>query len=75
MTTRTINITPNWEGMRKWVLHVYESDPETAREIAKAMGCEAPDLPDEPSEPHPDNYRGPDGVLGNDFDGPVARGW
>lgn len=42
----TINITPNWEHMRKWVLHVCKTDPDTARNIAEAMGCEAPELPD-----------------------------
>lgn len=44
---RSISLEPNWEGMRKWVLHVHRTDPELARRIAMDMGREAPELPDE----------------------------
>lgn len=44
---RTIDITPDWEGMRRFVLHIFRTDPKTARKIAAEMGCEAPDLPQE----------------------------
>lgn len=43
----TVDVTPNWEGLRRFVLHVFRTDPKTARKIAAEMGCEAPDLPQE----------------------------
>lgn len=39
---QTIDITPNWAGMRAWVLHVAKTDPMLARKIASEMGREAP---------------------------------
>ena len=42
-----ITVEPHWPGMRAWVLHVYKTDPDKAREIASHMGCEAPGLPEE----------------------------
>lgn len=41
----TIDLTPNWDGMRRWVLHVFRTDPSTARRIAADMGSEAPTFP------------------------------
>jgi hypothetical protein len=43
---QTIDITPNWASMRRFVLHVFRTDPVTARKIAAEMGSEAPELPD-----------------------------
>lgn len=43
---RTINLEPDWDGMRHWVQHVHKTDPETAIRIAMQMGREAPELPD-----------------------------
>lgn len=45
VTYDTINVEPNWDGMRTWVLHIYKTDPMLARKIAADMGREAPDLP------------------------------
>jgi hypothetical protein len=46
--TKSVTLEPNWDGMRRWVVEaVYPSDPAKAREIAEAMGCEAPELPEE----------------------------
>lgn len=45
MTGRTVNIEPHWESLRRYVLAMFETEPEVAREIAEAMGCEAPELP------------------------------
>ncbi len=45
--TESINLEPNWEGMRAWVLNVYKTDPATARKIAADMGSEAPELPED----------------------------
>ena len=47
--TKTITIEPSWPAMRRWVLHVYRTDPARAIEIAEAMGCEAPELPEHPA--------------------------
>jgi len=48
---KTITLEPNWEGVRRWVVEcVFPSDPEHAREIAAAMGSEAPDLPPKDDE-------------------------
>lgn len=40
----SINLEPDWEGMRRWVLHVAETDPEQAALIAGEMGSEAPPM-------------------------------
>ncbi len=45
----TINIEPDWDGMRRWVLVVFKTDPELARHIASKMGSEAPEFPEEQS--------------------------
>ena len=37
-----INLEPNWENMRQWVLNVAKTDPETALDIAQSMGREGP---------------------------------
>ncbi|OPZ65188.1 MAG: hypothetical protein BWY85_00726 [Firmicutes bacterium ADurb.Bin506] len=42
-----ITVEPHWPGMRRWVLAMYQTDPDKAREIAAQMGCEAPELPEE----------------------------
>lgn len=44
---KTINLEPNWEGVRRFVLSIYQIDPQRARDIAAEMGCEAPTFPDE----------------------------
>lgn len=41
----TINITPNWDNMRRFVLNVYRTDPMLARKLASEMGDEAPTFP------------------------------
>lgn len=38
----TVNLEPNWEGMRAWVLNMAQTDPQKAQEIAREMGNEAP---------------------------------
>lgn len=43
---KTIDITPNWDGLRRWVRHVFRTDPDLARRIARDMGSEAPDFSD-----------------------------
>jgi hypothetical protein len=40
--TESINIEPDWDGMRRWVLTVFKTDPATACKIAAEMGAEAP---------------------------------
>lgn len=40
-----INLEPNWDGVRAWVLHVHKTDPMLARKLASEMGREAPELP------------------------------
>lgn len=40
----TINLEPNWQGMRAWVRHVAHTEPQTALAINAAMGSEAADL-------------------------------
>lgn len=45
--TVAVTLTPNWEGLRAFVRHVFRTDPKAARAIAAEMGCEAPDLPQE----------------------------
>lgn len=42
----TIDITPNWSSMRRFVLHVFKTDPKLARKLAAEMGVEAPELPE-----------------------------
>lgn len=73
----TINLEPNWEGMRRWVINMAKSDPVKAKEIADAMGREAPELSfcggcanyTDPTEEHC-NYCGfPDGAA------MIERGW
>lgn len=41
----TITLEPNWEAMRRYVLHVHGTDPGAAQKLADAMGNEAPKLP------------------------------
>lgn len=41
----TINVEPNWEGLRQYVLTMFRTDPTTAYRIAADMGCEAPIFP------------------------------
>jgi len=36
-----------WENLRRYVLAMNEHEPGAAREIAAAMGDEAPELPDD----------------------------
>lgn len=38
----SINVEPNWDNMRAWVLNMAQTDPQKAQEIAQAMGREAP---------------------------------
>lgn len=52
---RSINLEPNWDGMRRWVRNIARTDLPLAHEIASNMGDEAPDdlpplLEDEPDE-------------------------
>lgn len=42
---RTIDVTPNWPGMRAWIKYVAKTDAAAAYKINEAMGCEA--VPDE----------------------------
>lgn len=42
---QTINIEPNWSGMRRWIAHVFKTDPELARKLNSEMGCERAGLP------------------------------
>jgi hypothetical protein len=41
-----INLEPNWEGMRAYILNMFETDPTTARRINAEMGREAATLPE-----------------------------
>lgn len=43
VAAESINVEPNWEGMRAWVLNIAKSDPELAKKIIAEMGAEAPD--------------------------------
>ena len=38
----SINIEPDWEGMRRWVEVLKQTQPDVAAEIEQAMGNEAP---------------------------------
>lgn len=40
----TVNLTPNWAGMRAWLLNVARTDLQTAERIAAEMGSEAPSI-------------------------------
>lgn len=42
--TQTINIEPNWPGLRRWAEHVAATDLAAAKRVAAEMGREAPDL-------------------------------
>lgn len=44
-TGETIRLEPHWPGLRRYVVALAKSgELAHAREIASAMGCEAPDL-------------------------------
>ena len=45
MGQKYIVVEPDWNGMRRWVLALYMTDPEKALSIAAEMGCEAPEFP------------------------------
>lgn len=42
---KTIECPPDYEGMRRWLLAMYKTDPEKAKDIAETMGSEAPKFP------------------------------
>ena len=42
---KSVECPPDWDGMRRWVLAMYETDPDKAKEIAEGMGSEAPEFP------------------------------
>lgn len=37
-----IEITPDWDGMRRWVRALFVTDPDVAMDVIRAMACEAP---------------------------------
>jgi hypothetical protein len=37
---QTIDMTPNWPNMRRWVLHVARTDLAAALKVNASMGCE-----------------------------------
>jgi hypothetical protein len=60
----TVNVEPNWDGMRRFVQNIAKTDPATARKIAAEMGDEAPYLDpcEECGTPGVDGeLKGPDG--------------
>jgi hypothetical protein len=37
---KTVNIEPNWAGMRRWVLSVARTDMAAAVKVNASLGCE-----------------------------------
>lgn len=56
---QTVNIEPDWEGMRRWVEALKQTDPETAAKIEEAMGNEAPSAQHYNPEDYPQDYSSP----------------
>jgi len=53
---------------------LWANDPDAVKKLMANESDEPDDTVPENLE-NPDNYRGPDGVLGNDFFGPASQGW
>lgn len=45
MGQKYVTVEPNWDNLRRWVLALYLTDPERAKNIAATMGSEAPEFP------------------------------
>jgi hypothetical protein len=50
---QSINLEPNWEGMRAWVQELEKTDPQVAQGIKDAMGSESPDAQEGAGPPVP----------------------